>query len=150
MKLKIFLGLLLSCCITLFALAQTKPTTVPSPPQNPADDDVVKITTNTIARRFSPNENLFFACMIYNATQLGNPMMRAELFHDGKKLYSVPEVRVQTANQTDLNRVFVSGSLRLNADVDPASYYLEILIADKNAKEKTAPLMQWAEFEVVK
>src|SRR5437868_168381 len=48
MKVKIFLGLLLSCCITLFALAQTKPTTVPSPPQSPADDDVVKITTNLV------------------------------------------------------------------------------------------------------
>jgi len=110
--------------------------------------DANETIANPSARRFSPNDNLFFAYMIYNATQLGNPIMRAELFHDGKKVYSGPEVPIQTANQTD--RVFVSGSLRLNADLEPGSYYLEILIADKNAKGKTPPLMQWVEFEVVK
>jgi VWFA-related protein len=112
--------------------------------------DANETITNASARRFSPNDNLFFAYMIYNATQLANPAMQAELFHDGKKVYSGPEVPIQTANQTDPNRVFVSGSLRLSADLEPGSYYLEILIVDKNAKQKTAPLMQWVEFEVVK
>ena len=49
MKTKAFLALLLSFCIFLPALAQTKPA-APQQPQKPADDqdDVVKITTNLV------------------------------------------------------------------------------------------------------
>ncbi|HJP90558.1 MAG TPA: VWA domain-containing protein [Pyrinomonadaceae bacterium] len=112
--------------------------------------DANEAIANPSARRFSPNDNLFFAYMIYNAAQLGNPAMQVELFHDAKKVYSSPEVQIQNANQPDPNRVFVSGSLRLNADLEPGSYYLEIVIADKNAKDKTAPLMQWVEFQIAK
>ena len=50
MKIKVFLSLLLSICIFLPALAQTKPAAPTAPPQKPSDaqDDVVKITTNLV------------------------------------------------------------------------------------------------------
>ena len=50
MKSKPFLALLLSVCVLLPALAQTKPatTTQPQKPANDKDDDVVRITTNLV------------------------------------------------------------------------------------------------------
>src|SRR4026207_2157963 len=50
MKIQAFLALLLSFCILLPALAQTKPAVPVTPPQKPEDDqdDVVKITTNLV------------------------------------------------------------------------------------------------------
>lgn len=112
--------------------------------------DANQAISNPSARRFVANDNLYFAYMIYNAAQLGSPVMQAALFHDGKKVYSGPEVPIETAGQRDPNRVSVNGSLRLSTDFEPGSYYLQIVITDKNAKNKTAPLMQWVEFEIVK
>src|SRR4026207_1484069 len=50
MKIQAFLALLLSFCILLPALAQTKPAVPVTPPQKPKDDqdEVVKITTNLV------------------------------------------------------------------------------------------------------
>ena len=50
MKSKPFLALLLSVCVLLPALAQTKPatTTQPQKPADDKDDDVVRITTNLV------------------------------------------------------------------------------------------------------
>jgi VWFA-related protein len=50
MKIEAFLALLLSFCILLPVLAQTKPAAPVAPPQKPSDDDdeVVKITTNLV------------------------------------------------------------------------------------------------------
>ena len=63
--------------------------------------------------------------------------MEVGLFRDGKKVYSGPEVPVRNTGQPDPNRVFVNASLRLSTDLEPGSYYLQITITDKNAKNKT-------------
>lgn len=107
---------------------------------------------NTVARRFDLNTDLDFVYVLYNALQFAKPVMETKLFRDGKVVYSAPEVPVQTAGQPDPERVVVSGKVPLSRDLEPGFYYLQVVITDKDAKDKdkALPVMQWIDFEVVK
>jgi len=107
---------------------------------------------NTVARRFDLNTDLDFVYVIYNALQFAKPVMETKLFRDGKVVYSAPEVPIQTAGQPDPERVLVSGKVPLSRDLEPGFYYLQVVITDKDAKDKgkAIPVMQWIDFEVVK
>lgn len=107
---------------------------------------------NTVARRFDPNTDLDFIYVIYNAMQFAKPVMETKLFRDGKVVYSGPEAPIQTAGQPDPERVLVSGKVPLSRDLEPGFYYLQVVITDKDAKDKdkALPVMQWIDFEVVK
>ena len=107
---------------------------------------------NVGARRFTPNSDLYFAYMVYNATNESgaqrNLVMQAKLFRDGKNVYSGAEVPVKgVPNQADLSRLFVIGSVRLAPDLEPGSYYLQIVVAETGVK-KVVPVVQWVAFEV--
>lgn len=113
--------------------------------------DLREAMANPGARRFQQNSDLHFAYMIYNASQFVNPVMQTRLFRDGKNIYKGAEVAIQTANQPDPNRLFVTGGIQLSADLEPGSYYLQVVITDKNAKNnKAVPVVQWIDFEIVK
>ena len=112
--------------------------------------DMREAMANPGARRFQQNSNLYFAYMIYNASQFANPVMQTRIFRDGKNIYSGAEAPVPTANQPDRDRLFVNGGVQLGADLEPGSYYLQVVITDKNAKDKKAvPVVQWIDFEIV-
>lgn len=104
------------------------------------------------SRRFDPNSDLNFAYVIYNASQFANPVMETKLFRDGKNVYSGPEVPIQTAGHPDPARVVTSGKVKLNPDLEPGNYYLQIVITDKDkdAKSKVLPVVQWIDFQIVK
>ena len=70
------------------------------------------------------------------------------LFRDGKIVYTGPEVPI--AGQADLNRMSVGGGLRLGPELEPGYYYLQVVITDKDAKQKTASVAQWADFQIEK
>ncbi|HEU5130903.1 MAG TPA: hypothetical protein VFT26_02325, partial [Pyrinomonadaceae bacterium] len=110
---------------------------------------------NAGARRFSPGNEVYFAYMIYNATnESGAPrnlVMQTKLFRDGKNVYSGPEMPVKgVTTPTDLSRVFASGSVRLAPDLEPGSYYLQIAIVEAGVKNKLGPVVQWVNLEVAK
>ena len=105
---------------------------------------------NPGATRFHQNAAVYFAYMIYNPSQFVNPVVQTRLFRDGKNVYSGPEQPIQTANQPDPNRLFVNDTLKLAADLEPGNYYLQVVITEKAAKKKVAPVVQWIDFEVVK
>jgi hypothetical protein len=51
---------------------------------------------------------------------------------------------------SNLDRLFVTSALPLSPDLEPGSYYLQVVITDKNAKNKQPPVVQWVNFEIVK
>ena len=110
--------------------------------------------TNPGSRRFFPNSELYYACKLYNATnqsgKLRNLVMNVTLFRDGKVVYTGPEMPVPAPDQTDLNRVSIGGGIRLGPQLEPGFYYLQLVITDKDAKEKNASVSQWADFEIQK
>ncbi|HJU94063.1 MAG TPA: VWA domain-containing protein [Pyrinomonadaceae bacterium] len=112
--------------------------------------DVNEIIERLGTRTFDPNTDLHFAFVTYNAASTSNLVMEAKLFRDGKSVYSGPEVPINAGNQADPGRLLVNGSLRLNSDLEPGNYYLQVVIMDKGAKNKTMPVVQWIDFDIVK
>jgi VWFA-related protein len=111
--------------------------------------------SNAGGRRFRQNDDLYFAFNIYNAAnesgQLRSLVMNAMLFRDDKTVYSGPEVPIVASNQKDLSRVFTNSVIKLTPDLEPGNYYLQVVITDKDAKNKAAvPVVQWIDFEIEK
>ena len=109
---------------------------------------------NPGSRRVAPNSSLYFGYRLYNGTvpnaaQLRNVVMQAKIFSDGKSVYSGEEIPISAGSQQDLNRLFVEGTVKLTPELQPGIYYLQVMITDKGAK-KEVPVVQWADFEIVK
>ena len=110
---------------------------------------------NAGGRSFKPNDELYFAFNIYNAAnekgQLRNLVMNALLFRDDKVVYTGPEVPITVTNQTDLTRVFTNSVIKLTPDLEPGDYYLQVTVTDKDVdKKKSAPVVQWIDFQIEK
>ena len=110
---------------------------------------------NPDIRRFRNNSDLHFAFVVYNAavdrtTQLPNLTIETRLFRDGKSVGPTAQIPIDVKNQADLSRLFINGAVRLNSDLEPGSYYLQVIITDQAARNKQPPITQWADFEIVK
>jgi VWFA-related protein len=109
---------------------------------------------NPGARRFVPNSDLHFAYVLFNAANENgvarNLVMQASLFREGKNIYSAPEAPVTGGDKADPSRFIVTSSVVLAPDLEPGTYYLQVVIKDADSKKKSAPLVQWIEFEVEK
>ena len=107
--------------------------------------------TDQGSRKFFNGSNLYFAYDLYNAMnetgKLRNLVMDVTLLRDGKKFQARPPVPIVASN-ADLSRVYVNGVVPLTAEFEPGYYYLQIVVSDKDAKSKTAPVVQWADFEI--
>jgi VWFA-related protein len=115
-----------------------------------AGRDVSEIVENPGTRFFEPNSELHFAFVAYNAASAGNLVMETKLFRDAKIVYSGPETPLQLGNQPDPNRVLINGSVRLSPELELGNYYIQVVITDKSAKGKAAPVVQWIDFDIVK
>ncbi len=112
--------------------------------------DVNRIIETPGMRRFEPNSDLHFGFVVYNASSTNRLVMEARLFRDGRKIYSGHPAPIVVGNQPDLTRLFVNGSVRLGHDLAVGSYYLQIVITDKSAKNKASEVIQLVDFEVFK
>lgn len=113
-----------------------------------------KTVSNAGGRRFRQNDDLYFAYNIYNAAnesgQLRNLVMNATVFRDEKRVYSGPEIPIAASDPKDLTRVFVHSLIKLTPDLEPGNYYLQVVVTDKDAKNKAVPVVQWIDFEIEK
>ena len=113
------------------------------------------VMATATGRRFRVNSDVEFAFVVYNAaidsaTQLPKLTMTTNLVRDGKIVKSGAEMPLSSANQPDLTRLLTSGVMRLQQDLEPGNYYLQVVITDKAAKDKQPPVTQWVDFEIVK
>jgi hypothetical protein len=76
--------------------------------------------------------------------------MHARLFRDGKAVGPGSEAVVDVAKQADLKRLFTTGAVKLDRNLEPGDYYLQVVITDKAARDKQLPVTQWVYFEVVR
>jgi VWFA-related protein len=124
-----------------------------SQPKQSPDPDGPVIDSPAI-RRFSPGANLQFACAIYNgaidpASHRPQLTVQARLFNDGKIVQTSPLMSVDVTNQPDLTRIIATGLVRLNTDLEPGKYFLQLVVTDPLSKEKQGEAMQWIDFEIV-
>ena len=113
-----------------------------------------KTIANSGVRRFVAGSDLYYAYNLYNATDENGKqrdlVMDVILFLDGKTVQTGPEVPIVTSDQSDLNRVFVGGTLRLDPALEPGHYHLQVVVRNRNVKQKGPTVAQWADFAIEK
>ncbi|HEX7771785.1 MAG TPA: VWA domain-containing protein [Pyrinomonadaceae bacterium] len=105
-------------------------------------------------RRFLAGSDLYYAYNLYNAIdEQGTPrdlVMDVMLFRDGKIVQTVPEVPIVATDPSDRSRVFVGNTLRLDPALEPGHYHLQVLVRNRNVKQKGPAVAQWADFGIEK
>jgi hypothetical protein len=98
---------------------------------------------------------LDYGFLIYNA-QLDQKTRRPQLetqlvlLKDGKQVFVGKLIPLIVGEEPDWKHIPASGRLRLGDELAPGEYMLQILVADKLAKEKDRWASQWMDFEIVK
>lgn len=113
-----------------------------------------KTIANSGVRRFLAGSELYYAYHLFNATdESGNQrdlVMDVVLFRDGKVVQMNPELPIFESDQSDRNRVFVGKTLRLDSALEPGHYHLQVLVRNRNVKQKGPVVAQWADFAIDK
>jgi len=127
-------------------------------PVMPADEkpqngfSPVASVSHTAIRRFGSGSILGYSYKVYNA-QLdkasGQPrlMVQVRLYKDGEVVTDGAPQAMQLEAQSDLTRIADYGYLRLQPQLMPGEYALQIVISDPSTKETSS---QWIDFEVVR
>ncbi len=106
-------------------------------------------------RTFHPGQTLQFGCQLYSAaldpkTSAPNVETRVVLLREGKAVFTGNPVALHIKGQPDLNRIMVTGWVRLGSGLEAGPYVFQVIAQDKLAKEKQAFASQWIDFEVVR
>ncbi len=112
---------------------------------------VASVSHNAI-RRFRPGSILGYSYKIYNAeldkgTRQPQLMVQVRLYKDGEVVTEGAPQALQLQAQTDVTRIADNGYLRLQQELMPGDYALQILISDPNTRETSS---QWIDFELVR
>ena len=113
-----------------------------------------KTVANSGVRRFPAGSDLYYGYNLYNAIdENGNRrdlVMDVILFREGKIVQTVPDVAIGAPDQSAGNRVFVGNTLKLDPALEPGDYHLQIVVRNRNVKQKGPAVAQWADFEIEK
>ena len=98
---------------------------------------------------------LDYGFLIYNARldpKTKRPQLESQLvlLKDGKQVFAGKLSPLTVGEEPDMKHIPTSGRLRLGDDLAPGEYMLQIIVADKLAKEKDRWATQWMDFEIVK
>jgi VWFA-related protein len=113
-----------------------------------------KTVAKSGVRRFPAGSDLYYAYNLYNAADesgnLRDLVMDVLLFREGKLVQTVPEVPIVVTDQSERSRVFVGNTLRLDSALEPGHYHLQVVVRNRNVKQKGPAVAQWADFEIGK
>jgi hypothetical protein len=98
---------------------------------------------------------LDYGFLIYNAQldpKTKKPQLESQLVlvKDGKQVFAGKLSPLSVGEEPDWKHIPASGRLRLGDDLAPGEYMVQIIVADKLAKEKERWATQWMDFEIVK
>ena len=127
-------------------------------PVMPADEkpqngfSLVASVSHPAIRRFRPGSILGYSYKIYNAeldkaTRQPGLMVQVRLYKDGEVVTDGKPQALQLEQQTDVTRIADYGYLRLQPELVPGDYALQIVISDPKTKETSS---QWIDFEVLR
>ncbi len=107
---------------------------------------------DTSFRRFKRGSVLRYGFEIYNAkldaAKKPNLTAQIRIFRDGKLMLDGKQIAVETAGQTDLERLKSAGAINLLSTMQTGDYILQIIITDNLAKEKRKISTQFVQFEI--
>jgi hypothetical protein len=101
-------------------------------------------------RKFKPGMILAYSYSIYNArldkaSNQPNIEVQMNLYRDGKLLVEGKSEPARLQPQTDWLKINEFGYFKLNQNVEPNDYALQIIVKDLASKETVS---QWIDFEV--
>jgi VWFA-related protein len=94
-------------------------------------------------RRFHPNEEVAYRVRVFHPQ--GELERKMSLYRDGKPVYQGPPQRWKPEVQPAA--MFASG-MKLGSNLAPGDYVMQVEFRDP-AKPKSAPVVQWTDFEVL-
>ena len=119
-------------------------------------ENALSLTASTAVpaiRQFRPNTILAYAYTLYNAhvDKANQPSLTVQinLYRDGKIIAEGKPQPAQIEAQADMSRIKDYGYLRLNPEVRPGDYVLQVIVKDLLAKGSDQIATQWIDFEVV-
>jgi len=77
-------------------------------------------------------------------------VLQTKLYRDGKVVKATDPTRVDVTKKDNLGRSLITNVIRLTPELEAGEYYLQVVIADKDAKAKQPAAAQWVDFEIVK
>lgn len=103
-------------------------------------------------RSYLPGENLEYMTVIYNAKNKKKipPDLEYQtvLYRNGEELHRSAVESIDLSGVTDFERIPIRRKLNLENALQPGDYVLQLLIRDKQAKEKESRAAQALQFEV--
>jgi VWFA-related protein len=112
------------------------------------------VLLDTVSRRFKQDTVFTYSFIIYNAKSDAAQKTRLELqtrlFHQGKMILENEPLPIDTANQTDLQRISTLNAMTIGKDLQPGDYVLQLVVYDKLAKADKQIAVQTVDFEIVK
>ena len=112
----------------------------------------VASVSHAAIRRFQPGAILGYSYKIFNAeldktSRRPNLTVQVRLFRDGQVVKEGAPQASQLEPQADLTRINDYGFLRLQPEMIPGDYALQLVIKDLTSNQTTS---QWIDFEVMK
>jgi hypothetical protein len=108
---------------------------------------------DTSLRKFKRGTALDYGFAIFNAkldvAKRPNLSLQVRVFRDGKLSFEGGSRPVPAEKQTDLERIRVIGSLKLEDTISLGDYVLQIVVTDNLAKGSKKVASQYVQFEVI-
>ena len=124
---------------------------IPAAPKTDAPFSLPKAMNAPAIRRFTRGSAIAYSYNIYNPRlNNGRPNLsiQVKLYHDGKLIIEGKPTPADLQQQDDWTRISDYGFLKLNPNLGPGDYLLEVIVTDHNAGGKTASSSQSIDFEV--
>ena len=106
---------------------------------------------SSAVRILRPGSTLMYAYMVLNAhTEAGHPPdleVQTRIFREGKQVYAGRPIPLHTAG-SDPKRLVAGGTMRLGQQIGTGDYVLQVIVTDKQAKDKYPTATQAMDFEI--
>ena len=132
-------------------LSTDRETVGPVSDSSQGGEGVASTISNLAMRRFRSSSNLFYSYVVYvgrarKSTEAPTLLAEVRLFRDGVLVYGGDAKAIDTAGQSDFERITAAGGLRLNS-LARGNYVLQVTVKDQPGNRGEAT--QVIDFEVV-
>lgn len=139
-------------------VAEAKQDAAPAwPPVVSAEDALAPVMSSSelAVRDFQTGTILSYSYFIYNPRldkQTHQPQLttKLRLYRDGKLVLDGKEIPFELGQQTDMTRLRDDEMIRINSQVEPGDYTLQVIVTDRLADEKRNTSTQWTDFTVTR
>lgn len=121
-------------------------------PLNPSGSSADVVRRSQALRSYLPGESFEYIAVIYNAKRKKKkaPVLetRVVLYQNGQELRRSEAEAVDLGEIRDFDRIPIRRKLKLDNTLQPGDYVLQLLVKDKQAKEKESLAAQALQFEI--